>query len=160
IGVALIDLAPRAPGAAVGALLAQLERERFDAFFPGELPVAAIVIAETAIEQIGERLAAAFDALPRIDIADRDWADAGRELLLTRSDLTMMRPSTFDAQPEETEPDETELADEAPCDTDPIAIPPPPEHATHDFTLRAEDPIAYEPPARKRPGRVAAVAVA
>lgn len=89
IGVALVDLAPHSPEAVLDGLRARLEREDFARFFPGELPLVAVSIAEDEIDAIGERLAAAFDAVPLLAIADGDWADAVVELLLLPSDVTM-----------------------------------------------------------------------
>lgn len=89
IGVALVDLAPHSPEAALDGLRTRLEREDFGHFFPGDLPLVAVSIAEDEIDAIGERLAAAFDAAPLLAIADGDWADAVAELLLLPSDVTM-----------------------------------------------------------------------
>jgi len=89
IGIALVDNAPRDPAASAAALRARLESERFSEFFPGELPVVALSVASEEIAEIGDRLAAAFDAAPRLTIEDRDWADAVIELLLVPEDLSM-----------------------------------------------------------------------
>ena len=89
IGIALVDEAPRDPKPAVPAFQAYLERERFAEFFPGELPIVALSVAADDIPLIGEQLEAAFDAAPRLTVADRDWADAVIELLLLPSDLSM-----------------------------------------------------------------------
>src|SRR5579862_5362382 len=89
IGVALIDEAPRDPAGALGAFQAYLGEQRFAEFYPGELPVVAISIAREQLEAIGDHLAAAFEAAPRLTVADNDWADAVIELLLTPDDLPM-----------------------------------------------------------------------
>jgi hypothetical protein len=89
IGVALIDEAPRDPAGALGAFQTYLAAQRFAAFYPGELPVVTLSIAPEQIEEIGDRLAAAFEAAPRLTVADNDWADAVIELLLTPDDLPM-----------------------------------------------------------------------
>ncbi len=46
-------------------------------------------VAADEFETIGERLAAAFEAAPRLAVADADWADAVIELLMVPDDLAM-----------------------------------------------------------------------
>src|SRR5262249_51801707 len=92
IGLALIDLAPGEPGAAVAVLREQLEREGFAQYFPGDLPIVALSIPGAAVGEAGERLADAFDAAPRLSITDVDWADAVIELLLVPDDMAMTGP--------------------------------------------------------------------
>jgi hypothetical protein len=87
IGIALVDAAPRDPAASASDLTALLERERFSHFFPGELPLAALSVASEHLADIGERLAQAFEAVPRLSIGNADWAEAVVELVLAQSDL-------------------------------------------------------------------------
>ena len=89
IGVALIDLASEPPEAARAALGARLERERFSQFFPGELPIVAVGVTAAELDSVGEKLQAAFETAPGLDIADPDWADAVIELLLQPEDMAM-----------------------------------------------------------------------
>jgi len=89
IGIALINVAPRQADMAADALGHRLERERFAAYFPGALPVVRLAVPPEAIPEVGEQLAEAFDAAPRIDIADGDWVDALIEMLLLPDDFAM-----------------------------------------------------------------------
>ncbi|HEX7968605.1 MAG TPA: hypothetical protein VF502_10315 [Stellaceae bacterium] len=89
IGIALVDEAPRDPAPESAALRSYLEGARFDAYFPGDLPIVTLSVAAEDFAAVGERLAAAFDAAPRLSIADGDWADAVIELLLVPDDLAM-----------------------------------------------------------------------
>lgn len=89
IGVALVAMAPADPSSGVDALAAYLERERFGEFFAGELPIVALAVAPDEVPAVGEKLEEAFAAAPPLAIADKDWADAVIELLLTPDDLTM-----------------------------------------------------------------------
>src|SRR5690348_16650007 len=89
IGVALVDEAPRDPTLSARRLRDYLEGQRFGEFFPGELPIVALSVAADEFEMLGDRLAAAFEAAPRLSIADADWADAVIELLMVPDDLAM-----------------------------------------------------------------------
>jgi hypothetical protein len=89
IGVALVDEAPRDPAPSAHRLLDYLDGQRFGEFFPGELPIVALSVAADEFEVLGERLAAAFEAAPRLSVADADWADAVIELLMVSDDLAM-----------------------------------------------------------------------
>jgi len=97
IGVALVDEAPRDPARAAHRLRDFLDRQRFGEFFPGELPIVALSVAADEFEMLGERLAAAFEAAPRLSIADADWADAVIELLMVPDDLAMAPVGEADA---------------------------------------------------------------
>ncbi len=150
IGVALVDIAPADPSTAIGAFRAFLERERFAEFFPGELPVAALSVNPEAIDEIGDRLAAAFAALPPLTIEEQDWADAVIELLLTPSDLSMT-PIAGAAKPAETETPELEpAAFLVPPRPSPVEAAPQPDYAAP----RVPPPILAlqdEPPERLYP---------
>ena len=89
IGLALVNLAPGEPGAAVAVLREQLEREGFAQYFPGDLPIVALSIPCADVDEAGERLADAFEKAPRLGISDMDWADAVIELLLVPDDMAM-----------------------------------------------------------------------
>ncbi|HWG80494.1 MAG TPA: hypothetical protein VN681_12005 [Stellaceae bacterium] len=89
IGVALVDEAPRDPAPSARRLREYLDGQRFGEFFPGELPIVALNVAADEFEMLGERLAAAFEAAPRLSVADADWADAVIELLMVPDDLAM-----------------------------------------------------------------------
>jgi hypothetical protein len=88
LGIALVNPVPNHPSAA-GALRRLLERAQFGLFFPGELPILALKTRDEDPKTLAGRLQAAFDAAPRLDIEDSDWADAVVELLLEDRDLTM-----------------------------------------------------------------------
>src|SRR5229473_645263 len=89
IGVALVDQAPRDPALSARRLREHLDQQRFGEFFPGDLPIVALSVADDEFEAIGERLAAAFEAAPRLSVTDADWADAVIELLMVPDDLAM-----------------------------------------------------------------------
>jgi len=89
IGVALVDEAPRDPAASARRLREHLDQQRFGEFFPGDLPIVTLSVAPDEFETIGERLAAAFETVPRLSVADADWADAVIELLMVPDDLAM-----------------------------------------------------------------------
>src|SRR5229473_4092695 len=89
IGVALVDQAPRDPALSARRLREHLDQQRFGEFFPGDLPIVALSVAADEFEAIGERLAAAFEAAPRLSVTDADWADAVIELLMVPDDLAM-----------------------------------------------------------------------
>jgi hypothetical protein len=82
IGVAVIDEAPGDAFLARATLCRLLQRERFSDYYPGDLPVVAVGATVEPPAVIGEQLAAAFDAAPRLSIADPDWAYAVIELIL------------------------------------------------------------------------------
>ena len=97
IGIAVVALAPHDAAAAAAELRSQLDRERFSEFFPGELPIVALTLTAAEIPEIGERLAAEFEAAAPLDIADKDWADGVIELLLVPSDVSMMPTGGMEA---------------------------------------------------------------
>src|SRR5690348_11710195 len=99
IGVALVDEAPRDPTLSARRLRDYLEGQRFGEFFPGELPIVALSVAADEFEMLGDRLAAAFEAAPRLSVTDADWADAVVELLMVPDDLAMA-PVSDEAPPE------------------------------------------------------------
>jgi hypothetical protein len=101
IGVALVDEAPRDPEATARTLRDLLDRQRFGEFFPGDLPIVTLSVAPDEFETLGEQLAGAFEAAPRLSIDDPDWADAVIELLMVPDDLAMAPVS--DAPPSRTE---------------------------------------------------------
>jgi hypothetical protein len=174
IGVALVDLAPRRPEAAVEILRAGLDSQRFSDFFPGALPIVAVSLDPGDIEAAGERLAEAFEAAPLIEIADGDWADAVIELLLLPDDLAMaptgifappgeMTPAAAPPPPRPEPPAAPEPApvqavaapvavEERPARAGEPEVPPRPllldQPAVARLRLEAEDPIAYEAPER------------
>lgn len=92
IGIALVDLAPANPTEAVDALDEHLAHERFARYFPGDLPIVGLSVAADDIIEIGECLAAAFDAAPRLSIQDMDWADAVIEALLADGETVRAKP--------------------------------------------------------------------
>jgi hypothetical protein len=144
-----------------------LAQQRFAAFYPGDLPVVALAIGAAELDEIGDHLAAAFAAEPRLTVADADWADAVIELLLTPADLPMA-PVTPEAAAaplsEEEEPVSSALLPEPPLEPLPeMAIartfaPPPRELRLEPLT----DEWLYGPeerPLRQRHwGRLAAAA--
>lgn len=89
IGVALVDESPRDPAQNAHRLRHFLNEQRFGEFFPGELPIVTLSVASDEFETLGEQLAAAFEAAPRLSLADADWADAVIELLMVPDDLAM-----------------------------------------------------------------------
>jgi hypothetical protein len=168
IGVALIDLAAEPPEAARRALGARLEGERFSQFFPGELPIVAVGVTAEELQSVGEKLQAAFEAAPRLEIADPDWADAVIELLLQPEDMAMAPVGTFAAaepsipapKPPRADPLREERVPEEPPAEDPFQEMPPLGRRFYAAPLRAEFPPPYELPRRRHRGRNAAIAVA
>jgi hypothetical protein len=120
IGIALVSEVPsdseRDPEAGIAALRAYLEEQRFAEFFPGDLPIVALAVGAEDLPVVGEHLAAAFEGVPRLSIADRDWADAVVELLLLPDDLEMApvaEESPIDAL-------EAEVPDNWPIEDEPL----------------------------------------
>jgi hypothetical protein len=103
IGVALVDEAPRDPAPAARRLRDYLDGQRFGEFFAGDLPIVTLSVAAEDFETVGEQLAAAFEAAPRLSVADADWADAVIELLMVPDDLAMA-PVSDQAPSHTTEP--------------------------------------------------------
>ena len=97
IGVALVDEAPRDPAAGARRLRSYLDEQRFVEFFPGDLPIVTLSVGADEFDMVGERLAAAFEAAPRLSVADSDWADAVIELLMVPDDLAMAPVSEREA---------------------------------------------------------------
>ncbi|HEV2551884.1 MAG TPA: hypothetical protein VGU20_31535 [Stellaceae bacterium] len=112
IGLALVDLAPGEPGAAVAVLREQLEREGFAQYFAGDLPIVALSVPAAAVAEAGERLAEAFEAAPRLSITDMDWADAVIELLLVPDDMAMAGPDEAAVPPPAADSEEMVEEDE------------------------------------------------
>jgi surface antigen len=177
IGIAVVALAPRDAVAAAAQLRDQLDRERFGEFFPGELPIVALSLGAEDIPEVGERLAAEFEAVAPLDIADNDWADGVIELLLVPSDVSMIPTGGMDAfaaAPERspvpaymagaavTSPEISEPLEDA--DYLPHRPAPPPEDYENDrptaFGLRADTPIFDLEPLRRRRVHLAAAAAA
>src|SRR5258707_2921066 len=76
IGVALVDQAPRDPALSARRLREHLDQQRFGEFFPGDLPIVALSVADDEFEAIGERLTAAFQAAPPPSVTHAHSADA------------------------------------------------------------------------------------
>jgi hypothetical protein len=119
MGVALVSLAPAAPGAAAATLRERLEHEHFGDFFPGTLPVVVLGTTPRDIPEIEKRLADAFRQAPRLAIIDRDWADAVVALLLESSELEMAPVRQFAAFPREP-PEPPERSDPEPEGVAPV----------------------------------------
>lgn len=149
IGIALVDVAPCDPAAAASELQDFLAQERFAEFFPGDLPIVSVSVAEGEIPLVGEHLAAAFEAAPRLSVGDADWADSVVELLLQPSDM-MMTPAGPPAEPPppRREPPEAR-AEAASAETPPLPLPEPEDDDT--IPLRSErEPPALALPLRER----------
>ena len=89
IGIALVDLAPARPSAAVAKLREMLAAEHLIAD-SDMLPIVAVTVDPDEIEAIGELLAETFDAAPPCDIADGAWPRRVIELLLSAEDAAMI----------------------------------------------------------------------
>jgi hypothetical protein len=148
MGVALVSLAPAAPGAAAATLRERLEHEHFGEFFPGTLPVVVLGSTPRDIPEIEKRLADAFRQAPRLAITDRDWADAVVALLLESSDLEMAPVRQFAAFPREP----PELPE--PSDPEPEWVAPVPPSF---FGLRADNGAVPRSPATRRGDRLVAM---
>jgi len=86
IGIALVDLEPGRPEAGIRPLVALLVENGLPA---AELPVVAAALAADEIEDVGQRLAAAFEAAPPCSIEERDWPDRVAGLMLAAEDAAM-----------------------------------------------------------------------
>ena len=90
-GIALVDILPANPHAAVAPLDDFLQRTGFAAFSRGDPPIVAVTLAERDIAALADCLSAAFAAAPRCGIKNTSWTDAAIELLVTTPDLLLTR---------------------------------------------------------------------
>jgi hypothetical protein len=91
-GVALLGLPGAVAEAAAAAFRQRLEDARFAAIFPGHLPVVTLAMLPGEPLNLRRRLAAAFAALPPLDLAGGDgWMTVVSRLLQSRP---LVRPPT------------------------------------------------------------------
>jgi hypothetical protein len=81
-GIALIDVAPGQGGNPAAGFRNFLDHENFSRFFPGFLPIVALVISPQDAAMLGERLDDALEPLPPLDIVEPDWAEMVNTLLV------------------------------------------------------------------------------
>jgi hypothetical protein len=86
-GIALLDLLPANPHAAVAPLDEFLARTGFVAFSDGDPPIVALAVGERDIAAVGDHLADTFADAPRCGIKNANWTDAVVELLMSTSGL-------------------------------------------------------------------------
>jgi hypothetical protein len=86
-GIALLDLLPANPHAAVAPLDEFLARTGFAAFSHGDPPIVALALAERDIAAVNDHLADAFADAPRCGIKNANWTEAVVELLMSTSGL-------------------------------------------------------------------------
>jgi hypothetical protein len=99
VGIALVDVLPRRPGAAFERLrellaAAHLTREA------DTLPVVSAALAPDDISSVGERLAAAFRLEPSCAMADAAWPQRALHLLLGAEDWALARRGEAQQKPE------------------------------------------------------------
>ncbi len=149
LGVALVNLAPRSAEGAVDALGHRLERERFAAYFPGALPLVSLAVPPEAISEVGEHLAEAFEAAPRLDVADRDWVDALIEMLLQPEDFAMAPVEAPHPFADAAEPEPALTAESALFAA--LAAPPAHDRGRPEPALPQETAELYEPEPPEEP---------
>ena len=98
-GIALLDLLPANPHAAVAPLDEFLARTGFAAFSHGDPPIVAVALAERDIVAVGDHLADAFAGAPRCGIKNGNWAEAVVELLMSTSGLFLTPVETASGVP-------------------------------------------------------------
>lgn len=92
-GVALLGVPAAQSAAAETALRMRLDAARFVAIFPGHLPVVTLSILPGDPLNLQRRLAAAFAALPPLDLAGGDgWISVVQRALMTRAPIRLARP--------------------------------------------------------------------
>jgi hypothetical protein len=92
-GVALLGVPGAVAEAAAAAFRQRLEDARFPAIFPGHLPVVTLAMLPGEPLNLRRRLAAAFAAVPPLDLAGGDgWITLVSRLLQTRP---LVRPPTL-----------------------------------------------------------------
>jgi hypothetical protein len=88
-GIALVDLLPAQPDAAIAPLDEFLTRTGFAAFSQADPPIVAAALAERDITGIGDCLADAFAGASRCGITTANWIDAVIELLMSTEGLLL-----------------------------------------------------------------------
>jgi hypothetical protein len=100
IGVALVDLRADRVEQAQEALERLVARERVAR--DGEsLPIVGAALDESEIPGVGERLAAAFEAVPRCDMRDARWPHRLIDILLSAEDAAMAPLYAAEQEPAE-----------------------------------------------------------
>jgi hypothetical protein len=90
-GIALIDILPADPAAAIAPLDEFLALTGYEAFSAGDPPIVAVALAADAVETVGERLAEAFATKPPCGIENAIWPEAAIELLMATPELFLAR---------------------------------------------------------------------
>lgn len=133
IGIALVDLLPARPDDGIEPLRDLIAADHAIAD-DDVLPVVAVALKPNEIADVGDRLAAAFDAAPVCDVADPAWPRRAIDLLLDAEDAAMspLPPRQDQAIPRE--PMDADAADvcEAPfaADEPPLLSAPARRHVT------------------------------
>jgi hypothetical protein len=120
-GIALIDVAPRYGGDPAGGFRKFLEHQDFGQFFPGFLPIVALVIRPEDAPQLASRLDASLGALPPLSIAEPDWAEMVNTLLVASE-----TPSSADLAGDAVADEAIEHGDEPRFTAAGFAVPEPP----------------------------------
>jgi hypothetical protein len=88
-GIALIDLLPAQPEAAVAPLEEFLARTGFSALSRGDPPIVAIALTADEITSLSDLIDAAFADAPRCGIKNENWPSAIAELLMSTQGLLL-----------------------------------------------------------------------
>lgn len=107
-GIALIDMPPADPEAAIDPLDAFLARTGLDAFTRGDPPIIALAVGGDESEELAKRLDAAFAAQAPCGIHNTDWTDAVIELLLSTPALLLSPLTKAAARPAPVAPPQPE----------------------------------------------------
>lgn len=90
-GIALIDLLPAQPEAAIAPLEEFLARTGFPAFSQGDPPIVAVALRADEIPFLTERIDEAFAAMPPCGINNDNWPTAIADLLMSTQGLLLTR---------------------------------------------------------------------
>jgi hypothetical protein len=94
-GVALLDFSPGHLDGAAAALHHRLEAARFEAIFPGHLPITELTLTQAEVPGLARILAASFAALPPLSVPGGDgWISVVRRALQPRDPARAATPAT------------------------------------------------------------------
>lgn len=152
-GIALLDLLPAKPEAAIAPLDEFLAQTGFAAFSHGDPPIVALALTERDIPNAADALAEAFAAAPRCGITNMNWVDAIADLLMSTEGLLLapLEPAAARRSEGWRASARPERAEAAATSTPPA--PPPsvqPERNPHQATA-PDRPSASKPPQPEKP---------
>jgi hypothetical protein len=145
-GIALIDLLPNNPHAAIAPLDEFLGRTGYDAFSRGDPPIVAIALAERDIAAISDHLADAFADMRPCGIKNANWPEAVIELLMSTPGLLLTPIAKATDTPKQrnaASADQKSPVYERPPRSEPSSPPrkaPQPEPAAPSDVLKAREP--------------------